>query len=49
MKLHIECLQEKLDNLSKEHDKLKQNESQVESLKKEVLSLKDVKAKILQD
>ena len=49
MKLHIECLQEKIDNMTKDMDKLKETEKKVNTLQKEVLALTDSKTKIREE
>ena len=49
MKLHIECLQEKIDNMTKDMDKLKETEKKVNTLQKEVLALTEAKTKIREE
>ena len=48
MKLHIECLQEKIDNLNKDQYRFKDQEKVLETLKKEILSLTDSKTKLVE-
>ena len=46
MKLHIECLQEKIDALTKDQQKLKVAEDQIESMKDELAQVNDLSKKL---
>lgn len=49
MKLHIECLQEKIDALTKDQLKLKQAEEQVQHLKDELVQVNELSKKVEED
>ena len=49
MKLHIECLQEKLDVAGKDLKKLKKSEAETESLRKDLQQFVDLSKKVEQD
>lgn len=49
MKLHIECLQEKLEAALKDQKKLAQTEQEMDELKKELNSFVELSKKVEQD
>ena len=49
MKLHIECLQEKLEAALKDQKKLVQTEQEMDELKKELNSFVELSKKVEQD
>jgi len=46
MKLHIECLQEKLEAAMKDHKKLLNTEKEIEDLRKELQSFVELSKKV---
>ena len=49
MKLHIECLQEKLEAAMKDQKKVAQTEKEMEELRKELQTFVDLSRKVEQD
>ena len=49
MKLHIECLQEKLESAMKDQKKVAQTEKEMEDLRKELQTFVDLSRKVEQD
>ncbi len=49
MKLHIECLQEKLDSTAKDQKRLQEAESQVTNLQKELQNFVQLSKKVEED
>ena len=49
MKLHIECLQEKLEGAVKDQKALAKRETEIEDLKKELKTFVDLSKKVEQD
>ena len=49
MKLHIECLQEKIDAQTKEQQKLKLAEQQIEGMKSELAEMSELSKKVGED